>query len=135
MNRWQILRIVSITGCVLSIAAAVWITLGHGEWLRGYGTFWTGVAAVLSLYFVVGYSVFSIGWRQSEEGSIILALVGLLSALAAASFLVRVFLAPPAEPTLLSVIVTVVFAWMMAWLSAVFTRRQSEARAERRSRQ
>lgn len=131
MNRWQRLRWVSIAGCVLSLAAAVWITIDCDEWLRGYGTFWVGVAAVGAVYFVVGYSVFSVGWRQSEEGSIILALVGLLAALAVTGLVVRVWLAPPLTPTLANVTVTIVFAWMMIWLSAVFTRRQVEARKAR----
>jgi hypothetical protein len=132
MNRWQALRAGSIAGCVVALAAAVWISANCPDMLRGYGTFWTGAAAAGSLYFVVGYAVFSLGWRQSEEGSIILALVGLLSVLALSGFAIRVFLAPPADPTLLNVTVTIVFAWMMFWLSAVFTRRQVDSRREAR---
>jgi hypothetical protein len=128
MNRWNVLRVLSAVGCVLSIAAAVWVQLYHPDVLRGYGTFWLGVSAAGALYFVVGYSTFSLGWQQSEEGSIILALVGLLSALATVGLAVRVSVEPPPHPSLPNVIVTIVFGWMMVWLSAIFTRRQVEAR-------
>lgn len=133
MNRWTVLRAVSITGCALSIGAAVWISINCFAALRGYGTFWVGVAAAGAMYFAIGYAVFSTGWKQSEEGSLILALVALLGSLASVGFVVRVYIEPPLHPTLANSVVTIIFAWMMIWLSAVFTRRQVEARRVSRS--
>lgn len=129
---WRVMRVVSISGCVASCGVALWMAVYREAWLRGYATFWTGAAAVGSLFFVFGYSIYSTGWRRSEEGSIILALVGLLSLLAASGFAVRVFFASPPAVTVVNIIVTVMFAWMMFWLSAVFVRRQVEARRRKR---
>jgi hypothetical protein len=95
-----------------------------------YATVWVGITVVLTLYFVLGYAIFS-DWRGSQEGWHVLTFSALIAVASTWSFVQLVVIGPAnlvAAASYGRAGVWISVAFSMGWRSWLWTSRQIAAR-------
>jgi hypothetical protein len=130
LTAWEWLRTFAITGWLVSITVAVVLS---DPVIRGYGTAWAAVTAVLAWLYMLGMLRFSRTWRR-DMGAVIFVLVAQIAMVMTTAWLTRVYLSPPANPNVGNAILYINLAWTLFWLLALFVRWQLKARREIKER-
>lgn len=98
-----------------------------------YATVWVGITVVLTVYFVVGYALFS-DWKGSQEGWHVLTFSALVAVASTWSFVQLLIIGPvnvSASYGRAAVWISVAFS--MGWRSWLWTARQISARRRQRA--
>lgn len=93
-----------------------------------YATIWVGLTVVLTVYFVLGYAIFS-DWKGSQEGWHVLTFSTLVAIASTWSFVQLLVVGPMnVNASYGRAAVWISVAFSMGWRSALWTSRQIKAR-------
>lgn len=93
-----------------------------------YATIWVGITVVLTVYFVVGYALFS-DWKGSQEGWHVLSFSALIAVASTWSFVQLLIIGPANVPASYGrAVVWISVAFSMGWRAWLWTSRQISVR-------